>query len=173
MRTWVAGELVTAAYMNTNIRDAGNFWLARPLCIMRQSVAQAITTGSWQAITFDTEDVDRDAAHSPSTNPGRFTAKTPGYYSMSYAVAIEANNVGWRGARIQLNATESSTTVLARSSMNAANPYDSALSGAGIIYMNGTTDYAQVIVYQDSTANRNTYIATQAVPRFQALWVST
>jgi hypothetical protein len=67
-RTWTAGEIVTAAYMNSNVRDAGNFFLSWPVFEGRQAVAQSFTSGAPTALLIDTEDIDTDNGHSTVTN---------------------------------------------------------------------------------------------------------
>jgi hypothetical protein len=61
-RTWTPGEVVTAAYFNTNTRDPGNFWLARPLGILRQATPQSLPNATWTAVIQDTEDLNRPAS---------------------------------------------------------------------------------------------------------------
>jgi len=41
-RTWVTGEIVTAAELNSNVRDAGTFLLSWPVFEGRQTVAQTL-----------------------------------------------------------------------------------------------------------------------------------
>ncbi len=172
MRTWVAGELVTAAYMNANIRDAGNFVRARPMAILRQAAAQSVPNGAWTAILMDTEDLDRDAGHSTSSNTSRYVGKTPGYYMFPYTLPFTATATGARGARIRVNGADSATTGCGRSTTNGT-AVDTALCGVGFTYLNGSTDYAELVGYQNSGGALNTAILTEGTPRLQALWISS
>jgi hypothetical protein len=102
-RTWTAGELVTAAYMN-GLRDALNFLLNPPVGEFQQTVAQSVATGSWTDLTFDGETIDSDNAHSTVTNTPRYTVQTPGMFQFSGggSWALNASAVR-RGARWSLN----------------------------------------------------------------------
>ncbi len=174
MRTWTAGELVTAAFMNSNIRDAGNFLLARPLFIGRASAAQSIANGVWTGILLDTEDIDRDNIHSTVTNTSRVVPATPGYHFFSYTVNFVSNATNARGSRIRVNGADSAITGCGRVVMTgSAGGADTALTGSGITYLNGTTDYAELIAYQNSGVALNTAILGEGVPRLQVLWVSS
>ena len=85
-RTWTVGELLTAAKMNTDVRDGLNFLLSgKPLCRMKwPGGTSAVGWGSF--IEFTTEIVDRDNGHSTSTNQSRYTAQTAGWYSIACSV---------------------------------------------------------------------------------------
>lgn len=76
-RTWTVGELLTAAKMNTDLRDGLNFLLSKPLCKLRQNVG--INIGSAN-ITWPTEVIDRDNGHSTVSNTDRYTVQTAGWY---------------------------------------------------------------------------------------------
>lgn len=77
-RTWVAGEVVTAAYLNTYLRDNVK-WLStdKGMCRISNTVNQNHTTsGSAQSITFDTNTFDNASIHSTSSNTSRITVPT-------------------------------------------------------------------------------------------------
>src|SRR6185312_17261357 len=103
LRTWVAGELVTAAYMNTNVRDAGNFLLATPTFQGRQSISQSMPNLTNTAVLFDTEIIDSDNVHSTTTNTSRYTPLTPGYYQFGGGVGWTLNTTGVRCAWFTFN----------------------------------------------------------------------
>lgn len=174
MRTWTAGELVTAAFMNTNIRDAGNFLLARPMAILRQTAAQSIANGSYTAVLFDTEDLDRDAGHSTVTNTSRYVPQTPGYQLAAYTLPWAVNATGARSARLRMNGTDTAATSAGRTTVgNGGGAADTACSGTGFLYFNGTTDYVEVVGYQNCGGALTTEIDTSVSPRLQTLWLSS
>lgn len=95
-RTWTVGELLTAAKLNTDLRDGLNFLLAPPLAVMTKT-SQSLTSGSYTALLWPTELIDRDAGHSTSSNTSRYTAQTAGYYAMTvYAEFSIENATGFR-----------------------------------------------------------------------------
>jgi hypothetical protein len=97
-RTWTASEQVTAAKLNTDLRDNFNFYKAPPLARLRKSGNQSIPAGAITAVTWDQEILDRDAGHSTTTNTSRYTAQTAGYYHLRACVVWAlntANNPDW------------------------------------------------------------------------------
>lgn len=82
-RTWVAGELVTAALLNTHLRDNFDWVYARRLdvAIYRYQVASgsgssSITNGSWQTVPLNTEVVDTANLGTLSSNQVSLVAGT-------------------------------------------------------------------------------------------------
>lgn len=74
-RTWVAGEVATAAYFNTYLRDNVK-WLStdKPMCRAYASAVVAHTSsGNYQALTFNTNLFDNASMHSTVSNTDRFT----------------------------------------------------------------------------------------------------
>lgn len=173
MRTWVAGELVTAAYMNSNIRDLGNFTLARPMAVLRQAAAQSIPNAAWTAVLMDTEDLDRDAGHSTSSNTSRYVGKTPGWHMAVYTMTWSPNATGARWSRMRNNGTDAIATVPGRDARLSAGTVDTSMSGSGFVYLNGSTDYAELVAYQGSGGALNSYVASDSCPRLAMLWVSS
>lgn len=172
-RTWVAGEIVTAAYMNTNIRDAGNFFVAVPLAVLRQTVAQSIPNGAFTALLLDTEDIDRDGGHSTVTNTSRYTAQTAGWYTFQGSINFTANVTGQR-------------TIVFRPNGGAATTYKNKVQipmagtvGSGSVVttatfsMNGTTDYVEILGWQNSGGALLTYITDEGNPSMAVRWVSS
>ncbi|MFI6737434.1 hypothetical protein ACIBI9_31300 [Nonomuraea sp. NPDC050451] len=83
-RTWTVGELLTAAKLNTDLRDGLNFLLAtKPLCKLKLSAGVNLSS---QDIPWSAEDIDRDNGHSTVTNTTRYTAQTAGWYSAIAAI---------------------------------------------------------------------------------------
>jgi hypothetical protein len=89
----VVGDGLTAAYMNSNVRDAVNFLATPPIARMRASGTQSIGNTTWTAINFDITDFDTDSGHSNVTNNSRYTAQVKGYYRITGTVAYAVNFV--------------------------------------------------------------------------------
>lgn len=108
-RTWVAGEIVTAAEMNSNVRDAGNFWLGVPTCNIYNNTGVSCVSGTATLIPFDSESEDNDGMHSTTTNPSRVIANTPGLYDIRVALRwLGATATSTRSLNMRLNAAGSS-----------------------------------------------------------------
>lgn len=170
-RTWVAGEVVTAAYFNTNVRDAGNFFLAVPVFEGRQTVSQNLTSGAAASITFDTEDIDNDNGHSIVSNTSRYTPQTAGRFQHSGGVGMAINGTGNRWTFWAINGA----------SINAGG---GMLGGGGQRYhpqtmtstFNGTGDYLELQALQNSGSTLATDVNTGGLgfqSRMSVRWVGT
>lgn len=171
-RTWVAGEIVTAAYMNTNVRDAGNFFIAVPIGEFRQATVQSIAATTFVSITMDTTDIDTDSAHSNITNPSRYTAQTAGWFQFSGGYGATANATGQRGCQWAKNGT----------AVNGSGSFTPFSASTGSfpswvcartkhIQMNGTTDYVELQAFQTSGGALNTDVAGSGQSSLSARWV--
>jgi hypothetical protein len=158
-RTWVTGEIVTAAELNSNVRDSGNFFLSWPVFEGRQTVAQSLANNTNTAITLDTEDVDSDNGHSTSTNTSRYTAATAGRFEVQGKVGFASNATGTRVAWCAKNGT----------AINGSGVQMSPAAGGAVslmatprmtVFLNGSTDYVETLALQTSGGALNTDVVT-------------
>lgn len=166
--TWVVGQVVTAAQLNANVRDAVNFLLAPPMAELRQTVQQSIPTGgSGAALLFDAEDLDRDNGHSTVTNTSRYTAQTPGWYQGSGGgssfVGAGRRTFWWNVNGTSLNASEAGLTAGPAATAPAARTKQ--------MFMN-IGDYLELIMWQDTGGAINTFTTGTAQPGMSIRWVS-
>lgn len=167
-RTWVVGELVTASFMNTNIRDAGNFLTAVPVFSGRQTVAQSIPNSANTAALIDTEEIDSDNAHSTVTNTSRFTAQTAGWYRYSGGFSLTGNATGTRNLFIAKN-----SGAVPGSGQDMGVPGAATWSGcvrAGFVSLI-VNDFLEIMLFQNSGGALNTVIASGIEPNLSAQWV--
>lgn len=146
-RTWVAGEVVTAGYMNNNISAVLGWLLAPAILRVRQTVSQNLTSGSAAAITFTTEDVDTTGMHSTVSNTSRATAVYPGWMRTGGAVCIGSNATNARVTQWAVNGTNldgGDTQIMASSSGVTIVPARSML-----VYLN-VGDYLELKGFQNS-----------------------
>src|SRR6266496_1428791 len=94
LHTFVVGEVATASNIDNNTVTAVGFLLAPPRVQLRQTVVQSLANNTHPAITFDTEDIDSDNAHSTVTNTSRVTPVTTGWWRCSGAVGYAGNALG-------------------------------------------------------------------------------
>lgn len=175
--TQTAGTVVAAATINSQ----GNLatYLAgrtesggarRPLCVMRQTVAQSLTNNTATAITFDAEDVDYDNGHSTVTNTSRYTAGTAGWYLVNYAVAFSSNATGKRTANLKLNGT--TDLVGTFSDAVPLTTGDVTTFGlAKLIFLNAS-DYIELMALQTSGGALNTYVTAPIQSMMSVEWRS-
>jgi hypothetical protein len=148
----VTGELVTAAELNDDVRDAINFLLQPPLCVVRDTDGQTISAGGSAAVDFDTEDLDRDSGHSTSTDPSRYTGQTPGWYrvdgTLQFNGAVGA--AGARGVSVRANGS---------TEYGFVDTYPTSSTSSGIsmstaIFLDGVDDYVELVAYNTDSASR-------------------
>ena len=170
-RTWVAGEIVTAAYLNSNVRDAGNFFLSWPVCETRQTLAQSLTNSTATTILYDTNDIDTDSGHSTSTNTSRYTGKTAGRFQISGGIGYASNATGQRWVEWQKNGT----------SINGGGVLAAPVNGqitrlparTMTVFLNGSTDYVELMGLQTSGGALNTAVSAADQPTLSVRMVGT
>ena len=154
-RVWVAGEVVTDAFMNNNVSAVLNYLLAPPIFKGIQTVAQTITTGTFTAVTYDAEVVDSAGGHSTVTNTSRYTAVYAGWYRKGGGSTFAANATGRRIHRLGVNAS----TMAGSASSVPANA--SILPWAfrnDRIFLN-VSDFVEDFLFQDSGGNLATFVS--------------
>lgn len=171
-RTWVSGEIVTAANMNTHVRDnmkaiggADKAW-----CRVYNSATQSIPDNAITAVTFDSEQSDVQAMHSTSSNTSRITV--PASWGGPYLIGSQVNFAGVAAsdiaAAIRINnvndliyGTGVTSTVIT--------------GGIPLCTLNtlAAGDYVETRVYQKSGAALNTALVTGASPMFWAIWTGS
>lgn len=82
-RTWSVSDLVTAAEMNANVRDAINFVINPPMFIGHQATPQSIGSGSFVNVALDTNDLDTYSGHSTTVNNTQYFSQLAGIYSVT------------------------------------------------------------------------------------------
>lgn len=167
-RVWVAGEVVTAAFMNTNISAVQN-WLLEPAVVqVYNSANQSIPNNAFTSLTFDLEVVDSTGMHSTVTNTSRLTAVYPGYYLLSGLSTYASNATGQRAARFTVNGT--AVPAGSVSGLGVATTH-SHTPPAVRVYLN-VGDYAEIQSFQASGGALNTAQSAGYSPGLGANWVS-
>jgi len=117
----------------------------------------SITTASATAPTAWTESYDVGSLHDASTNTDRFTFGVVGYYELSISQEWEADSAGYREMSVVYrdDSASSNTTVL-KDRILAPSAQATAISGSRtIVYVDDTSDYVTVNLYQTSGAALN------------------
>lgn len=107
-RTWVAGETVTAAIMNTHVRDNLLAIAPPPMFFGWQNTGQNLTTSVTTAVALDSEVQDSDGGHDTVTNNSRYTAPKTGWYHCSGSVSFPINGTGRRIVVFRVNGVSGS-----------------------------------------------------------------
>lgn len=100
-RTWVTGEVVTAAMLNEQIRDNELFLRKHVGAYAYKTANQSIANNAgdgFTALTFNAELYDTDTLHDNAANTSRFTipAGLDGYWVSMVQVDYAASAVGGR-----------------------------------------------------------------------------
>ncbi len=140
-----------------------------PYCRVYNSAAISLaTSGTAQALTFDTETYDNLAMHSTSVNTDRITVPTGGggIYLVGARCRFTANATGYRRLELKINGTGTFAEVTIPSvSTNA----DCTLEVTGV-YTVAAGDYFQVFATQSSGGALNTVPAVPYGTEFWAIW---
>lgn len=167
-RTWVDKEIQPYSTINSEVYSTVAFLLQPPMCKLRQTTTQSIPNTTFTAINWQTEDTDPFNWHNP-TNPTRITPTYPGTYRGWHSVGFSGSTVGtYRLSYVQRTSTGPVTTTRARRDQKVS-PNGYTIRTAGVpfyIYMNGTTDYLEVITYQDSGAAMSTPVGNNTQSEF-------
>lgn len=157
-RTWATGDIVTAAMMNGNVRDAVNFLANVPLFVGEQTVAQSIPTAAYTAVTWDTNVIDTYSGHSTVTNPSRYTAQVAGTYRIYARSTFNASTAGARlakvnknGAGLQSSQIEYAVNPTTGQSITVYSEYEVACI---------VGDYLEFAIYQSAGAALSTYVTS-------------
>lgn len=169
-RTWVATELVTAAYMNQDVRDNLTFLYAPPSARVYNSAnITGVVTATLTALTFDSERWDNDTIHSTATNTSRLTATTAGKYGIWANVRWDSNTAGTqRIIRLRHNGS----TLFASSTQAVAANIEQFIYSE---WQMAAGDYVECMVYHDSGSNRTVEVSSPAgyAPEFGMTWRSS
>lgn len=169
-KTWVAGEIATAADLNSYLRD-NVAWIATdsPCCRVYNSATVTIASGgSGTQATFNSERFDVAGMHSTSSNTGRITIPSggDGKYLIGSDSTLSANATGsYRLISITLNGTDQLTE---------ASLYFNASAAAGgpltTVTVLSAGDYVTHGAFQDSGGNRAMGGHPGPGPEFFAFW---
>jgi len=119
----------------------------------KNNATQAIPTATFTKVTFDTETFDTNNNFASST----FTPTIAGYYQLNASALFNAISSG----TLVIISIYKNGTAYTRGTggyLNNTNG-DIALTASTLAYANGTTDYFDVYVYQNSGGNRDIYNA--------------
>lgn len=153
------GDGLTAAYLNANVRDTGNFLLTMPLCKVHQNTTQTVATGTWTAVTMDATDGDSDAGHSNTVNNSRYTCQVQGWYEICGTVAYAPNFVPL--VAYAVNGTRVSGSGRVGSGSNVGTT--TSATTTDVIHLN-VNDYVELFTFQNTGANA----ATAATAEFRS-----
>lgn len=170
--TWVSGQVVTAAQLNSNLRDAVNFLINLPVVELQQTVAQSIPNSAFTAITWNSEQVNNDGMHSTSTNPSRITAVTTGRYLIASTVAYSSNTTGRRLTGYFINGSQLAGGQYEIGTLIGGGNDTPITARTRQIFLN-VNDYVEVQTLQTSGGALNTGVDANNQSDVTCRWVGT
>lgn len=166
-RTWAVGELLTAAKLNTDLRDGLNFLLTPPRALLHKSANQSINLTTWTAVTWDSEQYDSDGGHSDSTNNSRYTVQTAGWWEFHARIMFNTAAGGDRGARFLKNGAGNPFGEHASGSSTSVN--DAGTHGWALLSVG---DYIETQAYQGASGSLSVAATFDSSPTFMtAKWI--
>jgi hypothetical protein len=125
----------------------------------RASTNQTIGLTTYTKVQFNGEDFDTDNCYDPTTNY-RFTPNKAGYYQLNSTIYFQNNSrviaLFYKNGAVYQDFYDFSTST------------NIMPSGSTLMYLNGTTDYAEVYVYQ-SGSTRDIFYGSGTV--FSGVWI--
>lgn len=169
------GSILTYAEWNAALYDTVNLILNPPMVQLQHTAVQSIPPGAWTALQFQTEIIDTEGMHSTTVNNSRVTPKTPGWYMGFFGMSFAGTSTsGKRQGVPRKNGNMSNTVTYGRHDVQ---PTQSGAVFRGYRFFmpfNGTTDYVEVAVWQNSGGALNTnVISAQDYPELTLRWWKT
>jgi hypothetical protein len=180
-RTWVAGETVTAAIMNTHLRD-NLTWLKDALTQLNvtsdsakaqitpalfgarayHNANQAATSGAFLTVALNSERWDSSAFHDTAVNNSRLTipASSSGYYLLGANVEWASNASGYRVIEVQ---QDGATLLLQDRRAPSSSTTMQAMTGIAQI---NAASYIELLAFQNSGGNLNVNSTGNFSPEF-------
>lgn len=149
-RTWTTGEVVTAAMMNTDVRDNLNFLFSgMPAAFAYHSTTQSVTSATFTAVALDSELYDTDTIHDTAVNNSRLTCKTAGKYLIIGHLAWSALGAAalyQHSARLWLNGATDIAQVSSTDNHNG----EEISEQVSVVYDLAVNDFVELQAYQNT-----------------------
>lgn len=109
--------------------------------------ALTVSTSTWTKIPFSGEVFDTNNNYDPTTNY-RFTPTIAGYYYFTVQTFM-----GFSTGRGAVNVYKNGAGAIERLDLGSNTNGGQSFATNGLLYMNGSTDYVEAYVYQESGGN--------------------
>lgn len=131
-----------------------------PLCQVRATVAQSITSAVLLAVIFGSTDFDTHSMWS-AANPSRITIPIAGYYRLSGSVSFATNATNRRGSIWRKNGASLNPYALYQATAVSV----PSLPASTILTYCAPGDYIELFFYQDSGVAVNSYVSSLQQPQ--------
>lgn len=153
--TYAVGQRLTA----TLLQQLADYTVNRPIGRIVASGTTALADNTQVAVPFSgTDDIDTAGIHNPSSNNTRVTPTTAGYYRFIGTGFFEAQTTP---VVSDVNIRKNGSTNLPPAGRYPGATQAFSLPAQVEVEMNGTTDYVELVVRQDSAGADNTNQSVQ------------
>lgn len=162
-RTWKNDDIPDYAVLQTELFDTMDFLANPPALKFRQTVPMNCTNSAWSTIIWDGIELDTHGAFS-SANSTRATPQVPGWYKGYFGVDLDklgtsADTTGRREVQAYWNMTRSYGRKMAPANAFTASTFFCAQGLSFLAPFNGSTDYIQVRIWQNSGSTLKTLVS--------------
>ena len=112
----------------------------------------SVNNSASATMLFGTKEVDTNSVYDPAT--GRFTPNVAGYYSVSWFIVTSANGAGELLVTLAKNGTD---IAWGTNVVNTTGHWNGVGGSTGMVYLNGTTDYINVKLTNNSGSTATVY----------------
>ena len=162
MSTFYAGQRLRAADMNTQVRDAVNWAISAKTCRAVRNGAYSIPTGTgtFTSLPMNTEDFDVLAWHDGAgAFPSIVVPNLTGYFQVDASASFVADARGtYRAAFLRGKSFGAGPFLFASDTAQPTAAAPTALSVSTVMYMNGSTDYVELVLQHDAGAAISTTV---------------
>lgn len=163
--TWVNQENLLAGDMRSRIEDVLNFLMNPPMIRLRKTTAQNFTTATFAMVSWDFVEVEVTNMWDAS-QPTRIKPSVPGWYIGSCGWSFAGNTTGLREMNVYKNGLTNVNTdvnMIRQMSQGYANASWTNVSRGNVFLeqFNGTTDYVEMQLFQNSGSTLGMQINTQ------------
>ena len=163
--TWVNDENLLASNMRSRVEDVLNFLMNPPMVRLRKTTNQNFTNATFAMVSWDFVEVEVTNMWD-SSQPTRIKPSVPGWYIGSCGWSCNGNTTGLREMNVYKNgATNTATDVnmIRNMGQGYANASWTNVSRGNIFLeqFNGTTDYVEMQLFQNSGGTLGMQVNTQ------------
>ncbi len=160
---WNQDVVVNPQYLHDNVN------LVQYGCRSSNTVLQVISTGTWTAITFDTDRWDVGGLHNVSSNTHRFVSVGAGKYLFWANIGWETGSTGFRGMRL----IDNSATEHARVMINAGSASQNVVLSLSTMVIIAATEWMSVELFHTQGADLDTLKGSNFSPEASLVKIMT
>lgn len=169
--TWTNGEKPDFRALNLYLSDMATFLLNPPMIRLRKTTTQTYLNNTDTPIQWNFVEVETHNMWD-ATQPTRITPSVPGWYIGSAGISFTGNATGYRQMDIRKNNSGTDRILRIRGDANIDVGLGHVIRGNVFLeQFNGTTDYIEVIGFQNSGVTMSAYLASfETIPEISLRW---